>query len=40
MHYDMFAHNAEDPALFVEYVRVKYPGRSMWVGQHTTAVTF
>lgn len=38
MHYDMFAHNAEDPSLFAEYVRVKYPGRRVWVGEPTTRV--
>jgi len=25
-HYDMFAANAEDPHLFVDYMKVKYPG--------------
>ncbi|HHN46509.1 MAG TPA: MBL fold metallo-hydrolase, partial [Planctomycetes bacterium] len=24
-HYDMFAANSEDPALFIDYVNVKYP---------------
>jgi len=38
MHYDMFAFNAEDPTLFVDYVRVKYPGKRVWVGEHTTRV--
>jgi len=40
MHYDMFAHNAEDPSLFASYVKVKYPGRAVWVGPHTTRVPF
>jgi L-ascorbate metabolism protein UlaG (beta-lactamase superfamily) len=38
MHYDMFASNAEDPSLFVDYVRVKYPQQRVWVGGHTTRV--
>jgi L-ascorbate 6-phosphate lactonase len=38
MHYDMFAHNSEDPSLFVEYVRVKYPEQRVWVGGHATRV--
>jgi len=25
MHYDMFEHNSEDPQLFLDYMRVKYP---------------
>jgi L-ascorbate 6-phosphate lactonase len=40
MHYDMFASNAEDPSLFVDYVRVKYPRQKVWVGEHTTRVSF
>jgi L-ascorbate 6-phosphate lactonase len=36
MHWDMFADNSEDPSLFVDYVRVKYPGRRVWVGEPTT----
>jgi hypothetical protein len=24
-HYDMFAMNAEDPDLFIDYMKVKYP---------------
>ena len=39
MHYDMFAFNAEDPALFVDYVRVKYPRQKVWVGGHAARVT-
>ena len=30
-HYDMFAHNAEDPDHFVEYMRVKYPNQRVSV---------
>ena len=43
-HFDMFAMNSEDPALFSEYMRVKYPQletripvhgeRVMWQGRH------
>jgi L-ascorbate metabolism protein UlaG (beta-lactamase superfamily) len=40
MHYDMFAFNAENPQLFVDYVAVKYPGRRVWVGQPTEEVAF
>ena len=40
MHYDMFASNAENPQLFVDYVNVKYPGRRTWVGQPTECVRF
>jgi L-ascorbate 6-phosphate lactonase len=38
MHYDMFAGNSEDPGRFADYVRVKYPGRRVWVGEPTTRV--
>jgi L-ascorbate metabolism protein UlaG (beta-lactamase superfamily) len=31
-HYDMFAVNMEDPAKFVDYLNVKYPGIPSWVG--------
>ncbi len=40
MHYDMFAFNSEDPRLFVEYVKVKYPGRRTWVGEPGERVEF
>jgi hypothetical protein len=36
----MFAFNAENPQLFVDYVNVKYPGRRTWVGQPTECVEF
>ncbi len=39
-HYDMFAHNSEDPERFREYVEVKYPGRRVWIGPPTTPVAF
>ena len=39
-HYDMFSANNEDPNLFVEYMRVKYPNHPVWVGPPTTRVTF
>jgi L-ascorbate 6-phosphate lactonase len=38
MHYDMFAGNSADPAPFAEYVRVKYPGRAVWIGPHAERV--
>jgi L-ascorbate 6-phosphate lactonase len=37
-HYDMFDINREDPQKFVDYVKVKYPGKSVWVGQPTERV--
>jgi len=37
-HYDMFARNGENPALFADYMRVKYPGLHFWIGPHGTAV--
>jgi L-ascorbate 6-phosphate lactonase len=39
-HYDMFDMNREDPKKFVDYVKVKYPGRRVWVGQPTERVVF
>jgi L-ascorbate metabolism protein UlaG (beta-lactamase superfamily) len=33
-HYEMFAHNSCDPALFESYLRVKYPEVESWVGEH------
>ena len=39
-HYDMFAFNAEDPSLFADYMRVKYPEHPVWVGQPTERVPF
>ena len=32
MHYDMFAHNSEDPKKFVEYLQAKYPSLACWAG--------
>ena len=39
-HYDMFDGNLEDPQLFVEYVKVKYPDQAVWAGDYTEEVTF
>ena len=39
-HYDMFDFNEEDPTLFVDYMKVKYPSRKIWVGAPTEAVVF
>jgi len=33
-HFDMFAHNGEDPALFADYMRVKYPAIGVVVPVH------
>ncbi|MGI6367217.1 MAG: MBL fold metallo-hydrolase [Anaerolineae bacterium] len=37
-HYEMFSSNSENPQLFVDYMRVKYPERQVWVGEHGTCV--
>ena len=37
-HYDMFASNSENPALFADYLRVKFRGLRFWIGPHGTAV--
>lgn len=34
LHYDMFAHNSEDPRLFLDYMRVKYPRLKTALAQH------
>ena len=39
-HYDMFDGNREDPQKFVDYVKVKYPDRQVWVGKPTEKVAF
>lgn len=39
-HYDMFDSNREDPQLFIDYLAVKYPERSAWVGQPSQKVVF
>lgn len=39
-HFDMFDKNAEDPGLFVDYVKVKYPDQAVWVGAYTEQVNF
>jgi len=33
-HWDMFAHNGEDPQLFADYMRVKYPGLKCLIPKH------
>lgn len=33
MHYDMFAHNSEDPEYFVDYLDAKYNDIPSWVGK-------
>lgn len=33
-HYEMFDKNKEDPALFADYITVKYPGIGYWIGEH------
>ena len=37
-HYDMFASNAEDPDLFVDYLDAKFPGQEYWAGEPGVAV--
>jgi L-ascorbate 6-phosphate lactonase len=37
-HYDMFDGNREDPQKFVDYLKVKYPDRRVWVGKPTERV--
>lgn len=37
-HYEMFATNSEDPQLFADYLRVKYPDLRFCIGEHGTAV--
>ena len=34
MHYEMFAHNSEDPGKFLDYLHAKFPGQQAWVGRH------
>lgn len=33
-HFDMFAHNSENPELFRDYMAVKYPDLEVWVPEH------
>lgn len=33
-HYEMFSHNSENPELFTNYLKVKYPSIKTWVGEH------
>lgn len=37
-HYDMFDFNGEDPRLFADYMRVKYPDHRVWIGNPTERV--
>ena len=37
-HYDMFDGNREDPRKFVDYLKVKYPSRRVWVGKPTERI--
>ena len=39
-HYDMFAFNAEDPDLFVDYMASRYPDHEVWIGGYAEAVSF
>ena len=39
-HYDMFAMNAEDPGLFADYMRVKYPHLTALLCEHWKGVRF
>jgi L-ascorbate metabolism protein UlaG (beta-lactamase superfamily) len=36
VHYDMFKGNLEDPSLFADYLAVKYPSQSYWIGEPGT----
>ena len=38
-HYDMFAHNAENPKNFTEYMKVKYPSQSVYICEHGVCAT-
>ena len=33
-HFEMFAQNSENPQLFVDYMRVKYPHLQTWIPRH------
>ena len=39
-HYGMFDFNTEDPELFADYVRVKYPNLEVWIGPPGREVAF
>lgn len=39
-HYEMFDRNKEDPSLFADYISVKYPGVSYWIGDHGEKVRY
>jgi L-ascorbate 6-phosphate lactonase len=39
-HWDMFAHNSEDPRKFVDYLAAKYPEVPAWVGRAGERVLF
>ncbi len=38
-HYEMFSSNSENPWLFANYLRVKYPDVNCWIGSHGDKVT-
>jgi L-ascorbate 6-phosphate lactonase len=37
-HYEMFDGNTENPQLFADYMRVKFPDLAFWIGEHGEAV--
>ncbi len=39
-HYDMFEKNKENSILFADYITVKYPGISYWIGDHGEMVLY
>jgi L-ascorbate 6-phosphate lactonase len=39
-HFEMFAHNSEDPELFSEYMRVKYPDLDVLIPEHGEKIVF
>nr|WP_288825446.1 MBL fold metallo-hydrolase [uncultured Clostridium sp.] len=39
-HYEMFSGNQEDPDRFEDYITVKYPGLSYWLGRHGERVLY
>lgn len=39
-HFEMFAHNSENPELFTEYMRVKYPDLKSMIPEHGERIVF
>jgi L-ascorbate metabolism protein UlaG (beta-lactamase superfamily) len=39
-HYEMFAHNSENPELFRDYLDAKYPALECWIGDHGSRVCY